>query len=281
MHFIQAILMGIVQGLSEFLPISSSGHLVFTSNFYKLYKGLEIAHHTNEEVFFDIMVHLGTLVAVLIFFRKDIMNILKAMWNAFKSHDWSDRDAKLGLYILLGTTFTVIIALPLKPIAEKLVFTPSIVGILLFITGFVLLASEYMSKNFKAHKENADLKTSLMIGLAQGLAALPGFSRSGWTIATGLFCGLDRTTAARYSFLLSIPIILGASMIYPVVHIDLHEASQFNWSAIIAGTVVSGVVGYLCIKYFMKFISKFSLAIFGYYCIIAGIITAVFFSMFS
>ena len=281
MHFIQAILMGIVQGLSEFLPISSSGHLVFTSNFYKLYKGLEIAQHTNEEVFFDIMVHLGTLVAVLIFFRKDIMNILKAMWNAFKSHDWSDRDAKLGLYILLGTTFTVIIALPLKPIAEKLVFTPSIVGILLFITGFVLLASEYMSKNFKAHKENADLKTSLMIGLAQGLAALPGFSRSGWTIATGLFCGLDRTTAARYSFLLSIPIILGASMIYPVVHIDLHEASQFNWSAIIAGTVVSGVVGYLCIKYFMKFISKFSLAIFGHYCIIAGIITAVFFSMFS
>ena len=279
MHFIQAILMGIVQGLSEFLPISSSGHLVFTSNFYKLYKGLEIAQHTNEEVFFDIMVHLGTLVAVLIFFRKDIMNILKAMWNAFKSHDWSDRDAKLGLYILLGTTFTVIIALPLKPIAEKLVFTPSIVGILLFITGFVLLASEYMSKNFKAHKENADLKTSLMIGLVQGLAALPGFSRSGWTIATGLFCGLDRTTAARYSFLLSIPIILGASMIYPVVHIDLHEASQFNWSAIIAGTVVSGVVGYLCIKYFMKFISKFSLAIFGYYCIIAGLVTAVFFSL--
>ena len=279
MHFIQAILMGIVQGLSEFLPISSSGHLVFTSNFYKLYKGLEIAQHTNEEVFFDIMVHLGTLVAVLIFFRKDIMNILKAMWNAFKSHDWCDRDAKLGLYILLGTIFTVIIALPLKPIAEKLVFTPSIVGILLFITGFVLLASEYMSKNFKAHKENADLKTSLMIGLAQGLAALPGFSRSGWTIATGLFCGLDRTTAARYSFLLSIPIILGASMIYPVVHIDLHEASQFNWSAIIAGTVVSGVVGYLCIKYFMKFISKFSLAIFGYYCIIAGLVTAVFFSL--
>ena len=224
------------------------------------------------------MVHLGTLVAVLIFFRKDIMNILKAMWNAFKLHDWSNRDAKLGLYILLGTIFTVIIALPLKPIAEKLVFTPSIVGVLLFITGFVLLASEYMSKNFKAHKENVDLKTSLMIGLAQGLAALPGFSRSGWTIATGLFCGLDRTTAARYSFLLSIPIILGASMIYPVVHIDLHEASQFNWSAIIAGTLVSGGVGYLCIKYFMKFISKFSLAIFGYYCIIAGLVTAVFFS---
>lgn len=117
--------------------------------------------------------------------------------------------------------------------------------------------------------------------MAQGLAALPGFSRSGWTIATGLFCGLDRITSARYSFLLSIPIILGASMVYPLVKINVAEAVGYNWSAIIAGTVVSGITGYLCIKYFMRFISKFSLAIFGYYCIIAGIATAAFFSIFS
>ena len=281
MHFIQAILMGIVQGLSEFLPISSSGHLVFTSNFYKLYKGLEIVQHSNEEVFFDIMVHLGTLIAVLIFFRKDIINILSAMWNALRKKDWSEQDAKLGLYIILGTVVTVLLAYPLNEVAEKLVYSPAIVGGLLFITGFVLLFSEYMSKKFKAYREKVDLKTSVMIGLAQGLAALPGFSRSGWTIATGLFFGLDRTTAARYSFLLSIPIILGASMVYPIINIDLHEALQYNWTAIIAGTLISCVVGYLCIKYFMKFISKFSLAIFGYYCIAAGIITAVFFSMFS
>ena len=281
MHFIQAILMGIVQGLSEFLPISSSAHLVFTSNFYKVFKGIEIVQHSNEEVFFDIMVHLGTLIAVLIFFRKDIINILKSMWNALRTKDWTDNEAKIGLFIILGTLVTILIAYPLNEVAEKLVFSPAIVGGLLFITGFVLLFSEYMSKNFKAHKENVDLKTSIMIGLAQGLAALPGFSRSGWTIATGLFFGLDRTTAARYSFLLSIPIILGASMVYPIINIDLHEALQYNWTAIIAGTLISCVVGYLCIKYFMKFISKFSLAIFGYYCIAAGIITAVFFSMFS
>ena len=122
-----------------------------------------------------------------------------------------------------------------------------------------------------------DLKSSIFIGLAQGLAALPGFSRSGWTIATGLFFGLDRVTSARYSFLLSIPIILGASMVYPLIKIDIAEAVQYNWTAIIVGTIVSGIVGYLCIKYFMKFISKFSLAIFGYYCIIAGILTAGFF----
>lgn len=281
MNLIQAILMGIVQGLSEFLPISSSAHLVFTSNFYKVFKGLEIVQHSNEEVFFDIMVHLGTLVAVLIFFRKDIVRILKAMWHALKTKDWSDKEAKLGLYIMAGTVITVALALPINEVAEKLVYSPAIVGILLFITGFTLLYSEYKSKKTEIKKTEVDLKTSLLIGLAQGLAALPGFSRSGWTIATGLFCGLDRVTAARYSFLLSIPIILGASMVYPLVKIDIHEALTYNWTAIAAGTIVSGFVGYLCIKYFMKFISKFSLAIFGYYCIIAGIFTAIFFTIYG
>ncbi len=281
MNFIQAILMGIVQGLSEFLPISSSAHLVFTSNFYKVIKNIPIVQSSNEEVFFDIMVHLGTLIAVLIFFRKDIMNILKAMWHALKNKDWSDKEAKLGLYICVGTIITIVLALPINEIAEKLVYKPAIVGGLLFITGFTLLYSEYKSKKLEKKTDNVDLKTSILIGLAQGLAALPGFSRSGWTIATGLFCGLDRITSARYSFLLSIPIILGASMVYPLVKIDIAEAVGYNWSAIIAGTVVSGITGYLCIKYFMRFISKFSLAIFGYYCIIAGIATAVFFSIFS
>lgn len=280
MNFIQAILMGIVQGLSEFLPISSSAHLVFTSNFYKVVKNIPIVQTSNEEVFFDIMVHLGTLVAVLIFFRKDIAKILKSMWNALKTKDWSDNEAKLGLYIIAGTVITVVLALPINEVAETLVYKPAIVGILLFITGFTLLYSEYKSKKMEEKKDKIDLKTSIFIGLAQGLAALPGFSRSGWTMATGLFCGLDRVTAARYSFLLSIPIILGASMVYPLIKIDIHEAMTYNWKAIIAGTVVSAVVGYLCIKYFMKFISKFSLAIFGYYCIIAGAATAVFFTIF-
>ena len=281
MNLIQAILMGVVQGLSEFLPISSSAHLVFSSNFYKVINSVP-PHSVNlsEEVFFDIMVHLGTLIAVLIFFRKDILNIIKAMLRAIKTRDWSEKEAKLGLYIIAGTFITIILALPLNEVAKNLVSEPGIVGILLFITGFVLLGSEYMSKHFTAKKENVDLKTSILIGLAQGLAALPGFSRSGWTIATGLFFGLDRTTAARYSFLLSIPIILGASLVYPFLKIDIHEAVTFNWLAIICGTIVSGIVGYLCIKYFMKFISKFSLAIFGWYCLLAGIGTFVFFSFY-
>lgn len=281
MGFLQAILMGIVQGLSEFLPISSSAHLVFTSNFYKVFKGIEIVQTSNEEVFFDIMVHLGTLIAVLIFFRKDVIKILKAMLVALKTKDWSNDEAKLGLFIALGTILTILIAYPLNEIAEKLVYSPVIVGILLFVTGFTLLYSEYKSKKIETKKSEVNLKSSIFIGIAQGLAALPGFSRSGWTIATGLFFGLDRVTAARYSFLLSIPIILGASMVYPLVKIDISEAVQYNWTAIIAGTITSGVVGYLCIKYFMKFISKFSLALFGYYCLIMGIVTAIFFSIYS
>jgi len=281
MNIIQAILMGIVQGLSEFLPISSSAHLVFTSNFYKIFKGIEIVQNSNEEIFFDIMVHLGTLIAVVIFFRKDIMNILKAMWHAFKTKDWSDNEAKIGLYIAIGTVLTVITALPLHDIAEKLVFSPDLVGALLFLTGFVLLYCEHKSKKNEFKSDKMSLKTSIFIGLAQGLAVLPGFSRSGWTMATGLFFGLDRVKAARYSFLLSIPIIFGASMVYPLAKIDISEAVQYNWTAIIVGTLVSCFVGYLCIKYFMKFISKFSLAIFGYYCITAGIAASIFFKMFS
>lgn len=281
MNLIQAILMGIVQGLSEFLPISSSAHLVFASNFYKVFKGIEIVQNTNEEIFFDIMVHLGTLVSVLIFFRKDILNIFKAFVNALKTNEWNNLEAKMGLFIILGTFLTAIVAFLLNNAAENLVYSPSIVGILLVLTGFVLLYCEYKSKKIEKKTNEISLKQSVFIGLAQGLAALPGFSRSGWTIATGLFLGLDRVLAARYSFLLSIPIIFGASMFYPVLEIDFAEASNYNWTAILSGTLVSCIVGYLCIKYFMKFISRFSLKLFGYYCILAGIFAFVFFRFYG
>ena len=276
MHLVQSILMGFVQGLSEFLPISSSAHLVFSSNFYKVFKGLELAQESNQEVFLDIMLHLGTLIAVLVFFRKDIYNIVKALFAGLKNKKYDDPDFKIGIYILIGTFVTVLIAYPLNEVAEFLVFKPAIVGLLLIFTGCLLLFSEYLAKK-NVEKKEVTLKISILMAIAQGFAALPGFSRSGLTIATGLLSGMDRTTAARYSFLLSIPIILGASMLYPFIKLDLHEVLTYNWSAIIAGTIVSAVVGYLCIKYFMKFLSKFSLAVFGYYCLLMGIFAFVFF----
>ena len=281
MNLIQSILMGVVQGLSEFLPISSSAHLVFTSNFYKVFKNIEIATQSNEEIFLDIMLHLGTLIAVLIFFRKDVAEIFTALVNAVKTKSYTDAKAKLGLYIILGTVVTIGLALPLNDVAEHLVFHPALVGGLLLATGGILFYSEYKSKKNVNKSEEVSLKKSLLIGIAQGLAVLPGLSRSGLTIATGLFTGLTREAAARYSFLLSIPIILGASMVYPLIKIDFAEAVKYNWTAIIVGTVVSAIVGYLCIKYFMKFISKFSLNIFGYYCIAMGVFSIIFFSVFQ
>ena len=276
MDLIQTILMGIIQGLSEFLPISSSAHLVFTSNFYKVFKGIEILEESNQEIFLDIMLHLGTLIAVLIFFRKEVWEIIKALYFGLKTKDFSSKDFKTGIYIVLGTVITVIIAFPLNEVAGALVFKPAIVGLLLIFTGALLLFSEYWSKKHP-EKVAVNMKNSILIAIAQGLAALPGFSRSGLTIATGLLSGVSREEAARYSFLLSIPIILGASMVYPLVKLDFHEVVGYNWTTIIVGTIVSGIVGYLCIKYFLKFVSKFSLGIFGYYCLLMGIFTFIFF----
>ena len=281
MHILQSIIMGIVQGLSEFLPISSSAHLVITSNLYKVLKGLELTQESSQEIFLDIMLHLGTLIAVLIYFRKDIIEILKAFLSAVKSKDFSDNKAKMALYILIGTIITVVIAFPLHDVAENLVYSPAIVGLLLIFTGILLFSAEAFSKRIQDKSAKIDFKTSIFIAIAQGLAALPGFSRSGLTIATGLLNKKDRLTSARYSFLLSIPIILGASMVYPIIKIDFHEFANYNWSAIILGTIASATVGYLCIKYFLKFVGKYSLAFFGYYCIIIGALSFVFFNIFA
>jgi len=279
MHILQTVIMGIVQGLSEFLPISSSAHLVITSNLYKFLNGANPQNHSTQEIFLDIMLHLGTLIAVLIYFRKDILEIIKAFIEALKTKNFSSKNAKLALYIMFGTIITVIIAYPLNEIAEKLVFSPSIVGILLILTGILLFGSEAYSKRLVEKSNNIDLKTSIIMAIAQGIAALPGFSRSGLTIASGLLCKKDRVSAARYSFLLSIPIILGASMVYPLIKIDMTEFASYNWTSIAIGTIVSAIVGYLCIKYFLKFVGKYSLAFFGYYCIIIGIFTFAFFTI--
>ncbi len=276
MQLVQAILMGIVQGLSEFLPISSSAHLVLTSNFYKLFNGIDISNGGNQEIFLDIMLHLGTLIAVLLFFRKEIFKILKALYLGFKNKEFSNEDFKTGMYIILGTIITVLVAFPLNNIAAQLVFKPAIVGLLLIATGLLLLLSEYLAKKCLT-KKPITLKSSIFMAIAQGFAALPGFSRSGLTIATGLLSGNDRVSAAKYSFLLSIPIILGSSMFYPILELDFNEIMTYNWVSITVGTIVSGVVGYFCIKYFLKFLGKFSLAFFGYYCLLVGIFTYIFF----
>lgn len=276
MNLLQVILMGIVQGLSEFLPISSSAHLVFTSNYYKIFNDIDITQGSSQEVFLDIMLHLGTLIAVLIFFRKELYSILKATIKGLASKQYDSEDFRTGMYITIGTFLTIIIALPLSIVAGKIVFIPEIVGILLVITGIILLFSEHLSKKLE-NKKPIDLKSSILIGIAQGLAVLPGFSRSGLTIAAGMFSGSNRETSAKFSFLLSIPIILGASMFYPLLNVDFSEFLDFDIPLILLGTIISGITGYFCIKYFLKFVASYSLSIFGFYCILAGIFSTAFF----
>lgn len=275
-----SVITGIVQGLSEFLPISSSAHIVFATSIYKIITGADFSVINAEETFFDIMLHFGTLIAVLVYFRKMLWDIVLEFFKAIKNKDFSNEYAKLGIYILVGTMFTVILAYPLKDVCEKLVYSPNIVSVLLIGTGIILFLSEYVSKNFEAKTDKMSLKKAIIMGLAQGLAVFPGFSRSGLTIASGLFSGLDRLTATKFSFLLTVPIILGTSILYPFLEINMSELSGFNWTNIIIGTIVSAIVGYLCIKYFLIFVSKFSLKIFAYYCLIMGIGLTIFFNFF-
>ena len=277
MHTLQAIITGSIQGLSEFLPISSSAHIVFSNELYGLITGMNVTCKVNqEEVFFDIMVHLATLIAVLIYFYKDLKLIFCDFFKSIKEKNYKNENFKLVNYIVLSTVITSIIGLLLKEKVEQLMQNPQMICVLLFVTGLILLFSEKMYKGDK----KVTLKSSILIAIAQGLAIFPGFSRSGLTIATGLFQGLNRVEAARFSFLMSIPIIILASMVYPVIEFDITQILTFNLKAIFFGFMASFIVGYLCIKYFMKLLGKLSLKSFAYYCFFVAVAMFLVFEFF-
>ncbi len=268
MQTLQAAIMGAVQGISEFLPISSSAHIVFTSVVYKILTGGNFQNVGNEEIFFDILIHLSSLLAVIIFFFKDLKTLISGFFKSFKNKDYKNAEFQTCVFIMISTFVTCIVAFFIKDTAHKLTENPLIVSILLLFTGGVLFVSEKLNTKEKAMNS----KTSILIGIAQGLAVFPGLSRSGLTIATGILNGLSRVKAARYSFILSIPIIILASMIYPLLELNVSEISTFNFKAMAIGCVMSFITGFLCIKFFMKFLEKFNLKCFAYYCWIMGIV---------
>ena len=149
MPIFQAILMGVIQGLTEFLPVSSSGHLVLTSSLYKIFTGMELVHNNSQEAFFDIILHVGTLVAIFVYFRDDIIDILKKFVIACKNKDFNSNEAKLPLFIILSTFFTLLFVLPIKDIVERMLVAPIFTGVFLVITSFVLYSSEWISKKFE------------------------------------------------------------------------------------------------------------------------------------
>lgn len=280
MTYIQCLIIAIIQGLTEFLPVSSSAHIVFANAFYKFFASKELSFNSQEEIFFAIIIHLGTLIAIFFYFHKDILEILKGFWEVLKTRKVSTDSEKMSLYILLGTIVTVVFVLPIKDIVEKTLSSPYICSLCLILTSIILFASEIVSKKYQNNKP-LTFKKSALIGLSQGFAIFPGLSRSGLTISTGLFLGLDKITSAKFSFLLSAPIILASSIFYPVMEIDLKNALSFNFGAIVLGFFVSMIVGYLCIKYFLKFLQKNSMRSFALYCLFMGIFTLWFFKYYS
>ena len=263
MTLIQAIILGIIQGLTEFLPISSSAHLVITP--YLL--GWEIP--AEAEFIFDVLVQMGTLVAVIAYFWKDLVEIaggfLSALWER---KPFKTPPARLGWYIILATLPAVLIGLFIKDQVEAAFASPVAVAGFLLVTAFILYIAERFGKR-TVKLAGMNWRDSLVIGCFQVLSLFPGVSRSGSTITGGMLRGLDRPDAARFSFLMSIPAMLGAGLI---ATLDLLEMPNFadQVPGLVAGFLAAAVVGYLSIRWLLGYLTRRSLNVFAVYCVIAA-----------
>ena len=264
MDIIQAIILGVIQGLTEFLPVSSSAHLVFITDILGL----------QQNVAFDTLLHLGTLVAVVGYFWRDIVEIITSFISSimdifrgkFKEGLKEKPFKKLTWLLVVGTIPAGLMGILLQKQFEALFNSVIYVGFFLIITGLLLWGAERVKPGEK-DVEDISFKNALVIGIAQGIAIAPGISRSGATISAGLFSGLNRELAARFSFLLSIPAILGAALV------QAKDITSFDASTavLIAGFLSALIFGYLAIKLLLKIIKERTLMIFAYYCWIVGI----------
>lgn len=270
---LHSIFLGIVQGLTEFLPISSSGHLVIIQQILDI-EGANAAY--------DTILHMGTLVAVLFFFYNDIIELIKDFVKligevfSFRFNKIFNRENPyriLLLMVIFGTIPTVIIGFTLKDTFEKLFVTIDVVGYTLIITGVMLWFSNRIVPGSKK-ANNIKLRDALTIGVFQGMAITPGISRSGSTVFAGLICGFNMDLAARFSFILSIPAILGAVVLQSGELINV--GASFNWMSVIVGFTASAISGYVAIKTFINVIKKHKLQYFYYYCWVVGIAVVIY-----
>ena len=267
MDIIQGIIIGIVQGLTEFLPVSSSAHLMFAQKILGVESSLA----------FDTFLHLGSLLAVLIFFRADIYKMLRAwllsvgdiLQHRFKEGFYSDPYKRLAWYVILATIPVGIVGVLFESQVDALfagaLYVP---GFFLFVTGTILYLSQRMASG-QIDMSHMGWFQSLFMGLGQACAIMPGLSRSGTTIATGLVVGLDKEFAAKFSFILSIPAIFGAFIIQLK---DIGLSMGTDGAAVMLGFIAAFISGYLAIKWLLDLIQNKSLDIFAYYCWIVGIV---------
>ena len=265
---IHALILGFIQGLTEFLPVSSSGHLAI------LHKVL--GFETESNIFFDVILHLGTLVAVVYFYRNSIIDIIKGALFGLKSllakkgikeSFFTSADSKLFTLIFLGSIPTAIIGIVFKDWFESLADNLIYVGFALLTTALLLIAFELKKKAFKKVDEMS-VSDSLIIGIVQGMAIIPGISRSGSTISTAKLLGVDKETAAKYSFLLSLPAISGAFLLK---FKDAVEEGIKYENYMLIGFVISALTGYFAIKLLKWMIKKSNMYYFAVYCIVIAI----------
>ena len=268
--WLAALVLGIVQGATEYLPVSSSGHLVIAQHLF----GLE-----EPALFFDIVLHLGTLVAVVWYYRKDLVKLVSesfaGLQNLASGHSWKETlrlypGFRFALLIVVGTIPTAVIGLAFEDTFERLFGSVRLVGLMLILTGTVLLLTRFARGGGRDAAEMTWVD-ALIIGVVQGLAITPGISRSGVTIAAALLLGIERETAARYSFLLSIPSILGALLL----RIGGAE-DGVGTTALVVGFGAAALTGYFCLALLVRLVKKGRLSWFAPYCFALGLLALVF-----
>lgn len=265
MSFWRALILGIIQGLTEFLPVSSSGHLVLAQHFM----GVKLDQNT----MFEICLHLGTALAVLVFFRRKLWDLFVSLfsWKSTINNQKNRHNRTLVLYLAFSTAVTGLIYVLGGDFFESLFSKPLVVAIMLIVTGAVVYASD-LARSGGIPSSQMGLIRSGIVGLAQGIAIIPGISRSGSTIAASLLAGVKRRDAAEYSFLLSIPAILGAGL---TAIGDLQKVSGAELGALIGGFLASFAVGYAVIALLINLIEKARLRYFSYYCWAIALISLV------
>lgn len=253
MSLYEAILSGILQGLTEFLPISSSGHLVLVHNIFGI---------KTPQVAFDLYLHLGTLLAVFIVFFKELVNIFTKQKKEF-------------FLLIVAMIPAVLVALLFHSKIESLFVRPRATSFMLLITGIWLIAGSLRQNLIPRKTSNISLWQAILIGCAQSLSLLPGISRSGSTIATGLLCGIEQKKAVTFSFLLSI-LAISSAAIFKIKQLSVITES-INLKFLIVGVLVSFIFGIIAIKLVLRIVECKKLHFFGFYCIIVGILGFIFF----
>ncbi|MFD2113394.1 undecaprenyl-diphosphate phosphatase [Thiorhodococcus fuscus] len=262
MEATQILILSLVQGITEFLPISSSGHLVLTPLLF----GFDL-----QSLAFDVSVHLGTLAAVMIYFRKEIARMTLAVLRSLGTRRLDDRDARLGWMIVIATIPVVLLGLPLKSVLEMLRQDDTLIALVIAGTtigfGLLLWLADWRSTRSR-DEYSLNWRDAFFIGSMQAIAIIPGTSRSGITITAGLMLGLDRKATSRFSFLLSIPTIIMAGLLESI---DLVQAVEpVDWTALLIGAQFSFLVAYLTIHFFLHFIERISMLPFVLYRLLLG-----------